>query len=263
MGLSAMPRDFFPRREVDVLNWTARFREGIAAGPGEFGLSLEQVAEYEAVQESFAARYRTANEPATRTPVAVVAKNTALQALEALTRRLAGIVRSRPEVSDTARVSLGLPARPRRRQVRPPVEEAPLVRTEPTGGGVVRVRLIERGSGRARRPVNAAGARVYGFVGESPPAEGSAWRMMGQTSSAETRVSFGAAWPPGTKMWFFARWVDGRARAGPASEAMYAHLTAGGPGVVGGGARDSIPFARRGAGAKVDGERDAERAAAA
>src|SRR5688500_14323032 len=105
-----MPRDFFPRPEGEILAWSTNFRDQIVAAPGDFSLSEAQAQQYSEKHDAFAAAYRAASEPATRTRSNVCGKSEARAALEAEARLLARIVRAAPNVTAQQRYDLGLSA---------------------------------------------------------------------------------------------------------------------------------------------------------
>ena len=63
-----MPADFYPKREADIVHWTANFGEKINAAPMEFGLDRDQATDYTTLQSSFAELHQAANQPSRRTP---------------------------------------------------------------------------------------------------------------------------------------------------------------------------------------------------
>ncbi len=103
-----MGTNFFPTREADILTWSVNFASKIAADPSAYGLSAPQSADYGAKHEVFALAYQTANDPDTRSPSNIVAKNTAKKALSDQARMLARIVRADPAVTAQQKAELGL-----------------------------------------------------------------------------------------------------------------------------------------------------------
>lgn len=219
-----MPRDFFPRRESDVLSFSENFKNGIVAAPPDFGLTGEQAAQYAITQEVFAASYRLATEPGTRTSPAIIAKNTALKALEAETRMLARMIRARPFVTAEMRVALGLAVRGPRRKRLPPPAAAPHVFVESVHGRIVRVRLMDAQSNRSGRPRGTRGATLLGFVGDEPSPDPLHWSFMGNAWRTRARAVFGHDLPPGAKVWVAAFWQGTRLQPGPVSQPVSAHL---------------------------------------
>jgi hypothetical protein len=240
-----MPRDFYPRREADVLSWTNNFREQIgAAPPGSLGLTDEQARHYSDTQTAFAAAYRAANDPGTRTPVAVRVKNGLLRTLEKETRQLAAIIRAYPGagvtgmgISDEMLGTLGLvvKSKPRKRVSRP--MRAPLLYVNDVDGRTVKLRLHDADSMRKGRPRDVSGAVVFAFVGDLPPPVPGAgnvggvdgWQFVRNVTRTKLNVTLHADVPPGTKVWFIAAWFNWRQERGPMCMPVYTHIGYGGP----------------------------------
>ena len=53
--------DFLPRREVDLLAWSANLRARLLEGSQAYGISPELAAEYALLHEAFDGAYRVAN----------------------------------------------------------------------------------------------------------------------------------------------------------------------------------------------------------
>jgi hypothetical protein len=233
-----MPRDFYPRRETDVLSWTNNFREQIgAAPPGSLGLTDEQVRHYSDTQTAFAAAYQAANDPSTRTPVAVQAKNTLLRALEKETRQLAAIIRAFPGATRDMKSVLRLVVRSKRRRHVPAPAVAPRLYVNSVKGRTVKLRLWDAQSSRPRggRPRDVWGAMVFAALGEVPPpppdkmGNGAGWRYVGSVTRTKLSATFSADVPPGTKVWFIAAWFNWRDERGPMCMPAYTHIGYGGP----------------------------------
>jgi hypothetical protein len=85
----AWRKDFFPEREDEMLAWTRNLAVHISADPQKYNLSQQSVDDYVAAQQQFADAHRVANQPSTRTRIAVSAKNSARKNIERLSRSLA------------------------------------------------------------------------------------------------------------------------------------------------------------------------------
>jgi hypothetical protein len=217
-----MPRDFFPRREADIFNFTRNFSEKINLDPLAYGLSPLQASLYSQLQLAFAQAFRIVNDNSTNASSAYAARDSARIALERMTRQLANIIRGM-SVTDAMRIGLGLPARPTRRQRIPAPTIAPLVQIVGTIGRSVRIELLDAESNRRKRARDAGGAYLYGFVGADYPANLKGYDFKGSTSSARATVKFDTALPPGTLVWVAARWTNRRG-AGPLSTPRCVHL---------------------------------------
>src|SRR3982751_470101 len=101
-----MPRDFFPRREADIVRFTANFSERINAAPGDYSIPPARAAAYAATQQAFADAYFVVQNPGTNSSAAVVLKDDARVELEAATRSLVKCVTGTETVTDPMRIAL-------------------------------------------------------------------------------------------------------------------------------------------------------------
>jgi hypothetical protein len=222
-----MPRDFYPRREADVLSWTNNFREQVVSSASSLGLSDEQARHYSDTQTAFAAAYRAANDPSTRTPVAVRVKNGLLRALEKETRQLAGIIRAHSRfgapggVTKEMLISLGLVVKSKRRKRVSRPTSAPLLYVDDVDGRTVKLRLHDADASGKAKPRDVRGAVVFAFVGDLPPplpgitAGVDGWQFVRNVTRTKLDVTFGADVLPGQKVWFIAAWFNWREERGP------------------------------------------------
>jgi hypothetical protein len=223
-----MPRDFFPRREADVLNFSRNFKERIALDPLQYGLSPEQSDQYGAQQEAFAALFALANANTTRTPSIIIAKSTALAELEAETRKLSRIVRACPSVTSQMRLDLGLSVSDGGKGTPTQAPDAPpRLRVLSVLGRTVEVRLLDADTTRRGKPAHVLGAALFVADGDQPPANLTDWTFKGNTTRTTAKLNFDPSLPPGTKVWLTAYWFSPRAANGPACQPVYTHLQYG------------------------------------
>lgn len=69
--------DFLPRRESDLLAWSALFEQLLTASPQKYAISPQQAANYRTLQLAFAAAYPLVATMPTRTVVTVANKDAA------------------------------------------------------------------------------------------------------------------------------------------------------------------------------------------
>lgn len=220
-----MPRNFLPGSDAGLLLWSANFATQVAAHAAGWGVPAERVAGYVAVQAAYAEALRRANEPATRTPVAIRAKDAARQALTTESRLLARTLRGNSKMSEAQRITLGLGARPRRRKRVPRPGVAPAVRVAGVEGGRVELRLMNQESPERRgRPVDVDGAYLYRFVGAEPPTEEAGWSFCGGTTAVRVTLEVEDDLRPGDTVWFTARWRNWRGEASPWAEPARARV---------------------------------------
>jgi hypothetical protein len=176
------------------------------------------------------AAYQTANDPGTRSPVNIVAKDTAKAALEAQTRMLARIVRANRAVTSTMRVELGLSQRNgggKSPAINPP-DSPPRLDILSICGWTVRLNLRSADSTRRGKPKGVRAATILGHVGDNPPSDAAQWSFLANTSVTTVDVSFRGNIPAGAKVWLTACWQNPRGDKGPWSEPVSTHVGFGG-----------------------------------
>lgn len=225
-----MARDFFPRRDAEVGQWTGHFAAKIQEDFLALGLTEAQCDAYVEVQQAFHVAVLRVNSHATNSTAAVVKKNTLRVELESQTRLLARIIRANPNVDSATRVELGLSVsedgRVGGRGSRAPVPTwAPDLYARAVEGSTVTLRLRDREAPDNKgKPRSCAGAAIFAYIGEEPPSESSQWVFCRNTTRTTADVTFREYLPPGTKVWFSACWFNTRAENGPQSFAIYTHL---------------------------------------
>lgn len=230
-----MPRDFYPHREAEIVTWSANFRDKIVAEPGEYSLSEAQAAQYSVKHDAFAALYRTANEPATRTRPIIEGKEDVRVALEAEARLLARIIRAAPQVTAEQRINLGLSA-PRTGRGTPigAPDRAPSAYIVSIMGRTVRLRLRDAAAPANRgKPRGALSAAIFVYVGDEPPASRADWSLQCHATRTTVDVTFGPDVEPGTKVYLAACWLSPRGQSGPVSTPLPAYVGYAGPALGG------------------------------
>ena len=99
---------FLPKREADLVTWSTNLDTRLTADPLIYGLDIGQAAAYAALHGTFAAAFQAANEPSTRTPSAIQAKNDAKEALIEEARSLVNIIQAFPGTTNQMRTDLGI-----------------------------------------------------------------------------------------------------------------------------------------------------------
>jgi hypothetical protein len=230
-----MPRDFYPRREADILAWTGNFRAKIDSIGESLGVSPSQIEAYGLAQERFASLYRAAQSPTQRTPSVMVAKNTARIGLEAISRQLAAAIGAQENITSETRVSLGLALRRRGgyRRALPPPAEPPHLLVRLMDGRIATIVLSDRNGDKRRKPRGASSAIIFSYVCDAgvvggPPANIREWSFAGQTTRTIARVAFDARLEPGTRVWLSACWVNSKGKEGRPCEPVMTYVGGGG-----------------------------------
>jgi hypothetical protein len=229
-----MPQDFLPRREDDLLVWSANFAQHIQPDPLALGLTSAQCAAYQAKHDAFAALYREANEPRTRTHPVITAKDESREALLAEARLLGRIIRAHPGVTAQQRINLGLSAPPGKGTAIAPPEKAPVLHVEAVIGRALRVRVRDAESPTKRgKPRGVANVVIFSVIADEPPASLDGWSLHTSIGRTKVDLTFGGHVAPGAKVWLAAAWTTARGLHGPVSTPVPAIIGIGGPAITG------------------------------
>lgn len=227
-GMHMTSHDFLPAREAELVTWSINFDTKITAAPTNYGLTVVLADNYNGLHEAFIAAYNMANDPLTRSPANIAAKNSAKEALIEYARMLARIVQATPGMPPAEKESLGLNPRTNEPSPVPVPDEAPTLDVVEREGTTVRVKLHDGSGSRRGKPDGVAGASVFSYVGPTPPAEVSDWKFVENTTRTVIDVTFAAELAPGTVVWLTAFWYNPRAMSGPGCTPVSAILAGGG-----------------------------------
>ncbi len=219
-----MPSTYLPTRESELVTWSTSFAQVIAAGATAYGLTDLQSDAYGEAQSAFVAAHQTANDPATRSPANIEAKNAAKSALITLTRQLVKVVQAWPDITDQKRVALGITVPDDEPTPVPVPDTSPRIEITSVDGWMISFQLYDGGSTSRAKPEGVQGAYVYRYVGETPPSDVDAWTMAGSTSKTESKVVIPSSVAPGTKVWLTAAWVNTKLQTGPACTPISRHV---------------------------------------
>lgn len=219
--------DFLPRRDADLLCWSAAFKKNIVMDPAAYGLSQAQADSYALNHDRFEAGYSLAVAPASRTRSSIIAKDELRDALKADARKLATIVRATPGITAEQRAVLGLGVRQGAspsRIGRP--SAAPRLSLAALGSNTVRLRVRHPDWSRRGKANGIAGAAIYGCAGEEPPASVQQWSLMTNATRMNVDVTFECL-PYGALVWLCACFFNPRHENGPMSTPVCLRLAGG------------------------------------
>ncbi len=223
-----MSTNFLPAREADLVTWSTNFDAKLRVSAVAFGLTAAQATAYTGLHDAFVDAYQTANNPDTRSPSNIVAKNTAKDALISYARELARIVQATPTVTDEQKAELGLTVRDSEPSPIPVPEFAPGIDVVSATGRTTKLRLHDAASPTRRgKPAGVAGASVYSFVGETAPADLEEWNFEANFTKTIIDIDFPAEVPNGSTVWFTAVWFNPRMETGPAATPVSTNLPGG------------------------------------
>jgi len=223
-----MSNSYLPTREAELVTWAGNFASLTTAAPTDYGLTIEQAADYAAAQTAFTNAYDVANHPSTRTPMAIEEKDDLKAALIAITRDLVRVCQAWPEMTNAKRVALGITVRDPEPTPVPIPEQSPQLDIAAVNGRRISLRLRDSQTGERKKPEGVNGAAVLSYVGETIPANIRDWSFEGNTTRTDVDVVFDETVPMGAKVWLTAYWFNRRAESGPACSPVSTHVGFGG-----------------------------------
>ena len=206
---------FLPDREPELVTWMGTFKTQIIANPTAVGLTALQATNFGVLSDEFVANYNICNNDSTNSRAAVATKNSAMKAAIANARLLAGIIQKFPGTTTADRIALGLtvPIVP----APVPVPSAiPSIDILGVVDKTVKVKIHNGTTTKRGRPAGVAGAFVYSFVGDTAPADMTAWIFQGCSTKTKFDVVLVGTVLPFAKVWLTAQWINPRKQPGPA-----------------------------------------------
>jgi hypothetical protein len=221
-----MSHDYLPTREAELKDWLANASDKITAAPTTYALTAAQATTFSGLVSSFNTAYTAAVNPDTRTKGTILAKNDAMDAVKAYARQLVRIVQAAPAVTDTQRADLGINVHDEPSPINPP-EEAPSLTVVSAIGRTMKIKLKGLESEGRGKPDGVAGANLFSFVGETPPAEISEWTFEGGSTRTDFDVEFPASVAAGSQVCLCACWFNPRNQPGPMCAPVSCYIAGG------------------------------------
>lgn len=211
---------YIPAKDADFDTWLLNFTLLLTAAPATYGLTAPDAVTCAAQYTAWHPAYLAANDPGTRTPVTVAAKDAARVTAEQVVRPFAQAISKNMAVDPGDKVAIGvnLP-NPVPVPIPPPVTFPQLGfrSAEPL---VHNLQYQDSGLGTGKKkPFGAIGVEVYRSVGTVPATDPEQASYYGQFTKSPLRSTFDAA-QVGKICTYFARWITrsgpgGRAQTGP------------------------------------------------
>ncbi|MDB5323162.1 MAG: hypothetical protein JWN40_4793 [Phycisphaerales bacterium] len=219
-----------PTLDAPLAEYSTNFQALGSAAPGEFSLSVGQMAQYTVLHDNWMAAYNAAKPEGSRSRALVRAKNDMKALLLSYLRELYGVIKTSQSVTNENKTLIGVTIVDRNTSspIRPPAQ-APLVTLISVIGRVAHYRLADATApSNRRKPINAEGAMIRSFAGATPPAtDGFGWRVEGQTGRTTFTVTYPNSVAPGTPCWVTVVWYNRRGEYSPACAPVQAYLQAG------------------------------------
>jgi hypothetical protein len=220
--------DWIDTTDDGLLTQSADFTAPIVASASTYYVPASEATGLEDDQEAYAAAHAVAKNPSTKTKPNVAIKNQKKRALIKRMRYLGQMIAANPLIDESLKIALSL--RPRDTEPTPigVPSAAPALTALGVFGKNVRCRATDpTQAGKRRRPHGVAGAKIYSFSGEEPPASLDGYKFEGLTTRSDFDVVFGADVAPGAKVWIVACWYNPRGLSGPVSAPVTAYVGGG------------------------------------
>jgi hypothetical protein len=214
-------RYFIPRPDLQFLDWLKRLIAYVQAKMNVWGIPSQAISELQTLMNTFQNALAQTENPATRTPVTVRAKNEAREALESKLRLfLKAYVTYNPAVTNPDREAMELPIHKTTRDHSPVATTFPWI--------LVIINLVRhlqfdfRGSEASKaKPAGQHGMELVGQIGGEKPADQFEMPLSYFDTNSPLKVEFKEE-DRGKTFWFAARWENTRGEKGPWSDIMSA-----------------------------------------
>ena len=213
-------------KDSTLVAWSLNFATRIVAGPLPLGLTNSQAENFQDAMNLFTAKYNLAVDPGTRSPAAIVARNSARTVVTSQAKNLVAIINSTPNVSPEQKTQLGIPVR--KKPARRPVPTAQMfIEITRRNGTDVDLRLHTGDSAKRGLPADVTAAALYTFVGPVAPTDPAEWVSRGFVTKSTTTLDFDAQLPAGTPVWITGLYMNARG-GGPTATPVGTYLAGGG-----------------------------------
>lgn len=207
-----MPESYLPPREADLLGFAENFSTKLSGTPAAYGILPAQATAFAALFSSFQGAMSKLQDPTTKSPPFVAAKNTAKEDLvdgPGGIRELVALVQAHPAITDEQLVDLRLTVRDRQPSPVPAPASAPVFIVKSQVGRTIFCRLGDAEDDESRgKPAGVIGASVLMFVGDQAPANPMQWTLAKNVSKTTFELDLGAEVPGGAKVWLSAFWFN-------------------------------------------------------
>jgi hypothetical protein len=214
-------RDFIPESDRSFLSWITNFLKNLFPVLSRTNFPPDEYQKLTAQRDDFAQKFEMAGEPATRTSVAVEAKNSARKLLEVAVRvDVKAYLTYNPHVTDEDRIAMGLPIHKTTRTRVPMPEEKPDFSIKSAVGSRLEVHYHahddEKGKTNAK-PYGVRGVEIVWAILDAPPA--SYADLVHSTFDTHSPYTFQFDLSDaGKRIYICLRWENTRAEKGPWSE---------------------------------------------
>ena len=213
-----MGTDYLPTKESELKTFALNFATLIKATPADYGLVAADGTELDRVAQDYADKYDLAYNPATRTEATVDAKDSARITLTEVLRGYAIQIKSNRELTDQAKINLGIGVYDFTHTPIPAPSTRPLVEVVKVDVRRHELRFADSTTpDKKAKPTGVLGLQLFYHVGEASagaPTDPLASRFHAFITRSTLKLDFSAA-DAGKTAWYYARWQTATGLTGP------------------------------------------------
>jgi hypothetical protein len=211
---------YIPAPDGDFATWLANFEAIVAVDFAALGLTAGQAGDVTTENTAYQAAYTASQDPGTRTPVTVAAKDAARISAEAVVRPIAIQVRNNPGVSDPTKISLGLTV-PSFPPVPVPIPTSfPVLDLLNATPGQHKVEYRDSDTPTSKKkPYGSINMELWAVIGTSPAPDPTGAVFLGGRTKSPFFVDLDPA-DTGKVITYFARWLTRTNKVGPWSSGV-------------------------------------------
>ena len=221
-----MSKNYLPTADGPLGEYSTNFYENLLPDPQSFGLSADQVAQFNTTRLRYLDLLGKSLNEATRTGVVIEQRDLVKRTLVNSIRTLVKVIQAYPAMTDDKRRLLKITVPKPRSPIGPPTD-VPGMEIDGVDGHRVTAQLYGS-DGRRRKPKNVHGAVFFSFVGSVPPENPALWKNEGSTTRTRITVEFPLEVPSDAAVWLAACWVNGKLQTGTACPPVMTYLNRGG-----------------------------------
>jgi hypothetical protein len=208
---------YIPRKDEDFSRWTFNFLGYLAPKASQFNFPQVECDRIQAQLADFFEKLNLADDPNTRTPVTVQAKNSSRKLLEKMVRNaVTEYLAHNHLVSDDDRTALGIPIYKKTHTPSPVAPDAPDVDVDTSVLGCVIIHFFEKGHHHKKaKPAGQHGVEVAWVISDVPII--STTKLIHSSFDTHTplTLNFQEHDQRGQILYFAIRWENTRGEKGP------------------------------------------------
>lgn len=210
-----MGRSYIPSSDSGLRNWANNFVVQIAASAAVYGLVAADVTAITDKVNKYDDAMSVLQDPTTKTPAAVAAKDDAKTIMLACLRPYATTIAASAGISNDAKAAIGVTIRDVSRSVVPAPASIPVLTFDVATPLQARIKVTDQNTPKSRaKPAGTIGLEVRCLVGAVAPISADATPYKGFASRAPMTLDFQAG-DGGKTAYVYARWLNGKGQTGP------------------------------------------------